>query len=330
MDSTNKARADADHSGLPGEAYIYDMDQGNIIKWLMAGDPAVAYQTSRDLLGENRADLRQAMLSGGQVARLLALRGPHGGWGDGYYRPRWACTHYILLELKELGLPALPEIAALMNHVANTHMAREGGLGHAPDVAKADACINGMFLNFGCAFGLEEEHAAAVLDWLLSQQMADGGWNCRKNRSGAVHSSLHSTLSIVEGLHEYARAGISHRAAEAHAAAEAGRAFILLHQFYRSDHTGRIIKSEFLRLPYPPRWRYNVLRALDHFRAAGCAYDPRMDDALDVIASKRRTDGRWPIYASQKGDTLGPEKGPGPSHWVTLLALRVLKTYPRA
>ncbi|MCK0141736.1 prenyltransferase/squalene oxidase repeat-containing protein [Aliiroseovarius sp. F20344] len=306
------------------------MDQGDIIKWLMAGDPAIAYQTSRDLLGEDRFKMRHAMLKGGQVERLLALRGTDGGWGDGYYRPRWACTHYILLELKEMGLVALPEIAALLNQVACTHMAGEGGLGHAPGVAKADVCINGMFLNFGCAFGLEETHAAEVLDWLLSQQMFDGGWNCRKNRSGAVHSSLHSTLSIVEGLHEYICAGHSYRVAEARAAAEAGREFILQHRFYRSDRTGRIIKSEFLRFPYPPRWRYNVLRALDHFRNAGCAYDPRMKDALDVIASKRRADGRWPIYASQKGDTLGPEKGPGPSYWVTLLALRVLKIYPRA
>jgi hypothetical protein len=33
-------------------------------------------------------------------------------------------------------------------------------------------------------------------------------------------------------------------------------------------------------LSYPSRWRYDILRALDYFRAAGVDYDRRMEDAI--------------------------------------------------
>jgi len=56
-----------------------------------------------------------------------------------------------------------------------------------------------------------------------------------------------------------------------------------------------------LMLSWPSRWRYDILRALDYFRAARSPYDTRMDDALEVLAKKRRADGRWPLQAKHPG-----------------------------
>ncbi len=42
-------------------------------------------------------------------------------------------------------------------------------------------------------------------------KMNDGGFNCRKVRSGAKHSSVHSTIAILEGLHEYFNNGYTYR-----------------------------------------------------------------------------------------------------------------------
>ena len=46
---------------------------------------------------------------------------------------------------------------------------------------------------------------------------------------------------------------------------------------FLSDRTGEIIDKLFLILSYPSRWRYDILRALDYFRAAGVACDRRME-----------------------------------------------------
>ncbi len=43
-----------------------------------------------------------------------------------------------------------------------------------------------------------------------------------------------------------------------------------------------------LMLSYPSRWKYDIYRALDYFQFAGISYDPRMQDALDILKKKRR------------------------------------------
>jgi len=84
-------------------------------------------------------------------------------------------------------------------------------------------------------------------------------------------------------------------------------------------------------MPYPPRWRYNTLRALDHFRAAGQPYAPEMEDALTALWAHRRADGLWPRMAMISGKVFFTMEPPrGPSRWNTLLAHRVLNAYPRA
>jgi hypothetical protein len=167
-----------------------------------------------------------------------------------------------------------------------------------------------------------------VVDFVLEEQMADGGFNCERIRFGARHSSLHSTISVLEGIQEYVRQGYAYRAGELEQAAAEARTFILQHRLYKSDRTGEVINPRFLVLSYPARWFYDILRALDYFREAGVAYDPRMEDALDVLEAKRRKDGKWPLQARHPGQTHFDMETPGqPSRWNTLRALRVLRHF---
>lgn len=184
-----------------------------------------------------------------------------------------------------------------------------------------------MFLNYAAYFGAAVA-LESIVDFLLAQQMADGGFNCQSNRSGAVHSSLHTTISVLEGIHEYRQNGYTYRVDELEAAAQPARAFILQHRLFRSDRTGEIIKPQFLVLSFPSRWYYDILRALDYFRVAGVAYDPRMQDALDVLQKKRRKDGTWPLQANHPGQIHFAMEKPGqPSRWNTLRAMRVSRHF---
>ena len=189
-------------------------------------------------------------------------------------------------------------------------------------------CINGMFLNYASYFKTPENKLVSIIDFLLSVQMSDGGFNCRSNRSGAVHSSLHSTISVLEGFHEYIENGYKYRLKEIQDIEPMGREFILQHRLYKSDHTGNIIDKRMLMLSSPSRWRYDILRALDYFQQCDVDYDPRMNDAMEVLIKKRRKNGLWPVQARHSGVShFEMEKTGGPSRWNTLRALRVLKKY---
>ncbi len=297
--------------------------------WLLAGDVAVQFQVYRDLLGALRPDLQQRIPDEGWGARFLQAQGPSGHWGKGFYQPKWISTHYTLLDLKHLGLPQdHPAPRAAIDLILHDNLSQDGGVNPAGTIKQSDVCINGMFLNYACYFQTSEAALQPIVDFLISQQLPDGGFNCRFNRAGAVHSSLHSTISILEGIEEYTVQGYGYRLPELQAMAEQAREFILLHHLFRSDHTGEIIDKRMLMLSYPSRWKYDILRALDYFRAAGSLYDPRMEEALAIVADKRRKDGTWPVQAKHGGQThFDMEKTGGPSRWNTLRALRVLQHF---
>lgn len=301
----------------------------DLITWLRDSDVALQYQVHRDLLGQERPDLQARIASEGWGEQFLRARQPSGHWGRGFYQPKWISTHYTLLDLRHLCIaPNLAPIRESIDQVLAHHKAPDGGVNPARTIQESDVCVNGMVLNYACYFGAPPESLRSIIDFVLEQQLPDGGFNCEYNRFGAHHSSLHSTLSVLEGILEYARQGYVHRVGELEQAAAKGREFILQHRLYKSDRTGAIINPRFLLLSYPSRWFYDILRALDYFRDAGCAYDQRMQDALDVLAAKRRQDGAWPLQAKHPGQTHFDMEVPGqPSRWNTLRALRVLNHF---
>ncbi len=301
-----------------------------LIDWLLAGDVSIRYQTRRDLLGDDQPGLQDRILEEGWGRQYLDCRNPDGTWGKAFYQPKWTSTHYTLLELKRIQISRnAPGLLDVILQIVDRNIAGDGGVATTPSTKKSDVCVNGMFLNYACYFGISEGRITSIVDFLLTEVMGDGGFNCMRNRSGAQHSSLHSTLSVLEGLLEYQRAGHTYRLEELLGAVASAREFILQHRLYKSDRTGKIIKPDFLKMPYPSRWRYNVLRALDHFRDAAVPFDQRMSDALEAILSKRRSDGKWPCQAALPGKVHFVMETPrGPGRWNTLFALRVMKAYP--
>ena len=303
-----------------------------VLEWLDAGDVAIRYQARRDLLGHDDDALRRRIAVEGDGAALLAARGANGHWGRGFYQPKWTSSHYTLLELRNLGLPphtsAPRETAAL---ILAEEKGRDGGLNPSRTIRVSDVCVNGMALNYLSYFGMPTDALASIVDFLLTQRMADGGFNCHSNRKGATHSSVHTSVSVIEGVTEYLRRGHPYRADELGAAAATSVEFLLRHRLFRSERTGEPIDPEFLRLHHPARWHFDILRGLDAMRDARVAPDPRMADAVGVLRSRRRDDGRWAMNRAYPGETHLPPKPAGrPDRWVSLIALRVLGAYGEA
>jgi len=102
-------------------------------------------------------------------------------------------------------------------------------------------------------------------------------------------------------------------------------AFFCDHQLYRSHRYWCGRRPRVHAIPFPPQWHFDIVRGLEHFRAAGARPDPRLADAIDVIRRAQRSDGTWARQRGHPGRTWFRLEEPGPSRWATLRALRVLR-----
>ncbi len=307
--------------------------EDRVIAWLMDGDPAVRWQVMRDLLHGSERSWRRERLrvaTTGWGRRLLELQRPDGNWGRGPYRPKWTCTTYTMQLLRQLGLP--PGSPAALTACAlylDEGVGPDGGVNFwRPRRRIGEACVTGMILAQLSWFGVDDGRVERLVEYLLREQMPDGGWNCRRPQ-GAVHSSFHTTTSVLEGLQEYAAAGRS-RAGDVLDAAARGREFLLAHRLFRSHTTGRVVSSEMTRFHFPPQWRHDLLRALDLFQAAGDHPDGRLEEAMAIVRSRRGRDGRWSLARPYPGAVhFALEATGAPSRMNTLRALRALAWWDR-
>jgi hypothetical protein len=300
---------------------------GEVLQWLLAGDPAIRWQVQRDLLGASAAVVRRerrTVAEEGWGAQLLARQDAAGTWGGGLYNPKWTSTTYTLLMLRDFGLAQDNAQARRgCSILLERGMRADGGVNLVPS-HRSETCVTGMTLALASYFTVDDDRLDTILDHLLDRQMADGGWNCRYP-GGATHASVNTTITVLEALRQYEQFR-RRRQRDVRAAQERGREFLLVHRLFRSHRTGRVIKTEFTRLAFPPRWHYDILRALDYFRAVDAPRDSRLADAIHVLNGKVRPDGRWPLEHEHKGKSyFRLERVKQPSRWNTLRALRVLK-----
>ena len=314
-----------------------------VLDWLLDSDPAIRWQVLRDLADEQPdtvAAERARVATEGWGARLLALQGEDGQWEGGALFPArsatsgngeqpkgqpWTATAYSLVNLYDFGVDPRSDkvrraVAQVREHCRWEHAGQPFFSG------EVEPCINGMTVALGAYF---DQDVDAVVARLLGEQLEDGGWNCEVE-NGSVRSSFHTTIRVLEGLlaHERATGG----SAESITARRRGEEYLLERKLFRRNSSGAIVDPGWLKFSFPTRWHYDVLRALEYFRAAGDPPDPRMDEAIDLLRSKQQSDGTWLLENTHPGAVhFALEDGDGrPSRWNTLRALRVLRWYEQS
>lgn len=179
------------------------------MQWLLEGDPAIRWQTRRDLSEASARSVsrdRNRVAREGWGARLLALQDEAGTWAGGQsadgglYSPKWTSTTYTMLLLRDLGLAADNRQARKACTLLLEHgMQRDGGITYGWR-GRSETCISGMVLSILAYFRHDDERLETLVHHLLREQMPDGGWNCRRWQ-GTTHSSMNTTISVLEGLH---------------------------------------------------------------------------------------------------------------------------------
>jgi hypothetical protein len=302
----------------------------NALEWLFESDPAIRWQALRDLTdapAEEVAAERARVAREGWGARLLALQGEDGHWGAGTSNPEWISLRSLLL-LRDMGLdPTCDEAGRALSLVRNNVTWRgvlpQDAAWHGKPLfdGEVEPCINGRVVAVGSYFGMDVQ---SIVDRLLGEQMADGGWNCEQE-NGSSRGSFHTTINVLEGLWEHERATGATPATTT--ARERGQEYLLERRMLRRLSTGEIIDPAFTDLSFPTGYHYDVLRGLDYMCRAGGAPDERTAEAVGIVESKRDADGRWPLENPHPGNLdfkMGEGEGK-PSRWNTLRALRVLR-----
>jgi hypothetical protein len=313
-----------------------------VIEWLLDADPAIRWQVLRDLTDappDTVAAERARIAHEGWGAQLLALQGEDGQWDGGAFFPGWKVRREAPPEGYPEGQPwtaTAPTLALLHEFGIDSHHPKvQAAIAQVREHSKwehdgqdffsgeVEPCINGMTVAIGAYFGQDIE---GIVERLLGEQLEDGGWNCEAER-GSVRSSFHTTIRVLEGLLEYERA--TGGTAESIAARQRGEEYLLERHLFRRQSTGEVVDPDWLLFSFPTRWRYDVLRGLDYFRAVGNPPDPRMEEAIALLRSKQQPDGTWLLENSHPGAVHFPleaEDGQ-PGRWNTLRALRVLDWY---
>ena len=308
------------------------MTTEQVVGWLLDSDPAIRWQVLRDLADappDEVAAERARVERDGWGARLLALEGADGLWDGGACFPGsydgtepgqpWTATMHTVQTLQIFGLDPASEAARR----AIALIAEHGRWEHAGQRyfdGEVEPCINGRTIDAGAYFGVD---VAPIVQRILGERLADGGWNCEAE-NGSVRSSFDSTINVLDGLLEFERA--TGGSAAVRAARRSGEEYLLERSLFRRRSTGEVVDPAYLDFAFPYYWHYDVLRALDYFRRTGAEPDARMAQAVEVVRSKRQRDGSWLLDRIHPGRVhFAVESAVGePSRWNTLRALRVL------
>lgn len=318
----------------------------SVIEWLLDSDPSVRWQALRDLQQAPAAEVaaeRARIATEGWGAALLAAQDEGGTWPGGDARlPEYTSLRTLFL-LRDMGLDPASEqaktaVARVRRNVQWLMNIPEEVLPKDEDISwwhkpffegEVEPCINGRVVAIGAYFG---EDIQPIVERLLGEQMADGGWNCDQDQ-GSTRGSFHTTIDVLEGLLEFERATGGSSAVRT--ARERAHEYLLERRLFKRLSTGEAIEDDrkggpvWTQFSYPTGWRYDILRGLDYLRAAGARPDPRMKEAIEILASKRDASGRWALGVVHPEEVVaepGVTEGQ-PSRWNTLRALRVLDWY---
>jgi hypothetical protein len=308
-----------------------------VIQWLLDSDPSIRWQVMQDLTDASEEEVageRARVATEGWGAQLLALQGSDGRWGGAAWNRGWDSTMHVLWLLRHLGLdPESVEAQHAVGLVRDNVTWKGSGPPECDEnpffAGEVEACINGQVAAAGAYF---HQDVGDLIDRLLGEQLADGGWNCEAP-DGSTRSSFNTTICVLEALLEFEQTfGRNTQVTEA---SQRGQEYLLERRLFRRKTTGEVIErdrkggADWTRFAFPTWWHYDVLRGLDYLRSAGASPDERVAEAVELVRSKRDGEGRWLLETSYPGVMpVEIDEGEGlPSRWITLRALRVLDWY---
>jgi len=307
-----------------------------VLDWLLEpSQPAVQYRTLLDLL-ERDSEAKHVLANVPKVGwahDILKSQRPEGHWESrsDLYRPKYSATIWRLIVLADLGLTRTdPRIRKPCEMFLNEYYRPDGGFDSpSSEWSRSELCVTGNLARTLtlCGYG-EDPRVFSAFDWLVRNQMDDGGWHCMYERAFG-----RGTLDCWEGLSAFAVLPRRKWTRSIKRTIEKGAEFYLSRNMFRQGHSYK----PWLRFHYPVHYYYDTLVGLDVITALGYGDDKRLKPALRLLEYKRLPNGTWLLdsvhpdlgigagYRFKAPRKFALEKPVRPSKWITLIALRVLK-----
>ncbi len=321
--------------------------------WLLEPDtanPGVRYFTLVDLLDlpaeEPQAKAARAeVMNRGPVPVILANQHPDGFWVQPGYYPKYTGTFWTLGLLAMLGADgAQPQIRKAGDHVLDTCRSSYGGFS-ADGPSGQIHCLQGNLVNALLLLGFYgDTRLNEAIEWLARSVSGDGiapaedkkapvryyrSGNCAPGFACAANNFKPCAWGAVKALLGLARIPAGSRSPAVQKAVETGIQFLFsvdpATAEYPTPYDTKPNRSWF-QFGIPVGYVTDVLQICEALTLAGYARDPRLENALELVLSRRDGQGRWKMEYTYNGKTWVDVEIKGqPSKWVTLRALRVLK-----
>ena len=315
------------------------------LDWLLEKDnPSVYYFALKQLLDRTDDDpdvqaARRAIMHSAPVEKILAAQAADGYWakpGAGY-SPKYQATTWQILFLAELGADGQQrQVQRGCEYVLQHAPAGHGGFSVYMDARPSGAlhCLNGNLVWALSALGCDpDERVGRAIDWLAGAITGEGfeafyasgtsgpGFCC------AANNGQPCAWGAVKALRALTHISPKWQSARTQRAATAAAEFLLSRDPAKADYpyTGRV-SGEWFKFGFPLSYTSDVLETALVLGEACYARDPRLENALQLIRSKRDAGGRWAMKHSLNGKMwIDIETKGQPSKWLTLRALRVMK-----
>lgn len=276
------------------------------------------------------------------VEAILARQREPGCWEapHRFYTAKYKGTVWQLIILAELGADGRDERIRRACEFILENSQEPGSGGFAMNSLKSGGgspsrvipCLTGNMAWSLIRLGfLKDPRVQRSIEWITTYQRFDdgaprppAGWPYDPWEMCWGRHTCH--MGVVKTLKALAEIPPRQRTAPVRETIGQGAEFMLRHHvFKRSHELRRISKPGWRRFGFPLMYQTDALEILVMLTRLGYR-DKRMDEAIELVASKQDRYGRWKLESTYNGrfQTSIEQKGKA-SKWVTLNALRVLR-----
>lgn len=326
------------------------MDEKTIAWLLEENEPAVRYETLICLLGAQENDPKvleekRNIMRRGAVPKILEKMstGEFVSAMNMFYTRKYSGLVWQLIILAELNADGGNEeikryCEYLISHSQepesggfSTKSGERTGTGLRSSVIP---CLTGNMVWSLIRFGyLNDPRVQKAVNWLVKYQRYDdgegepSGWPYDSNEMCWGKHTCH--MGAGKALKAFSDIPPDKRTPKVNASIDRGVEYLLKHHIFKKSHDlSKVSKPGWTKFSFPLMYQTDALEILHILTRLGVR-DSRMNEALDLVESRRNRRGRWDNTAPLEDKFLMELEPKGESKWVTLRALEVLKAHGR-
>ncbi len=325
------------------------------LPWLLESEnPGVRYLALRNLLDlpSNDRELKSARKAAhkeGPITTVLSKMNKEGYWvrpGPGY-NPKYSSTVWSIILLAQLGASVSEDkkieqaCKYLLDHIA------EGGqftttTSGAPS-GTVD-CLQGNLLRSLMDLGYSDPRMDKAYEWMARTVTGDGiapvedkdaqvryyAYKVGPTFACGVNNKLPCAWGGVKVTLALSKVPVEKRTPLIKKAIQQGVDFFFSIDPSTAEYPtrdGARPNRAWWKFGFPVFYVTDLLQLVEALVDLGYGNDPRLDNAMNIICEKQDSEGRWSLEYDYAGKTwIDFGKMKQPNKWVTLRALRVLKS----